>query len=316
MKLSHGGHLTHGHPITHLANIFDFYRYGIKDVETGEIDYAELRRIAKEQKPKMILAGYSAFPRDYDYGKLKEIADEIGAIAMADVAHIAGLIAAGVMDNPFDYGFQMVTTTTHKSLRGPRGGMILTKGEVGNPLKKPEKKIENLPTLVDRSVFPGLQGGPHMNKVAGIAVALKEAETKEFMDYGKQVLKNAKTLAQKLMDEGCKLVTNGTSNHLILMNTVESFDVTGDVVEKILDEVGLTLNKNTIPDDPNPPYRPSGVRLGTPAATTRGMTENEMEKLGEIIVKTVNHRDDSKKILEIKEEVKDLCSRFPVPAID
>lgn len=315
MDLSHGGHLTHGHPVTYMANIYNFVRYKIKDVETGEIDYDELRELAKKHKPKIILAGFSAYPREYNWQKFVDIANEVGAVAMADVAHIAGLIAGGVAKNPFDYGFHVVTTTTHKTLRGPRGGMILSQGKVGNPLKKPEHTIENLPTIIDRAVFPGFQGGPHMNNVAAKAVAFHEALQPEFKDYAKQIVANAKTLADELMKRDCKLITNGTDNHLMLIDTVKSFGVTGDVVEKILDEVGMTLNKNAIPDDTNPPYTPGGARLGTPAITTRGMREEEMKHIAEWIVEAVNSRDDEKKIAEIREAVKTLCTKFPIPSI-
>lgn len=316
MDLSHGGHLTHGHPLTYITKIFNFVRYKIKDTETGEIDYEGLMKVAKAEKPKIILAGFSAYPREYDYAKMKEIADEVGAVAMADMAHISGLIVGGVLKNPFDYGFNIVTTTTHKSLRGPRGAMILTKGIVSTPLKAPEKTIENLPTLVDRAVFPGMQGGPHMHQTAAIAVALKEAALPEFKDYAKQVLVNAQTLSKELMNLGCKLVTNGTDNHLMLVDCVKSFNLDGTVMEKALDIAGITLNKNSIPDDVNPPYRPSGIRLGTPAATTRGMKENEMKMIAKWIVDIANYREDENKMKQIRDEVKDMCKQFPVPGID
>lgn len=315
MDLSHGGHLTHGHPVTFMAQIYNFVRYKIKDVETGEIDYDELRELAKKHKPKIILAGFSAYPREYNYQKFVDIANEVGAIAMADMAHIAGLIVGGVAKNPFDYGFHIVTTTTHKTLRGPRGGMILTKGKVGNPLKKPEHTIENLPTIIDRGVFPGFQGGPHMNNIAAKAVAFKEALRPEFKDYAKQIVTNAKVLSEELMKLGCKLVTNGTDNHLMLMDVVESFGVTGDIVEKTLDKINITLNKNAIPDDVNPPYKPSGVRLGTPAITTRGMKEKEMKLIASWMVEAVKNRDNEKMLTEIKEAVKKLCLNFPIPSV-
>lgn len=312
MDLSHGGHLTHGHPVTYLAKLFNFIRYKIKDVETGEIDYDELRKLAIKNKPKIILAGFSAYPRELDYEKISEIAKEVGAVAMADIAHIAGLIAGGVLKNPFEYGFQLVTTTTHKSLRGPRGAMILTKGTVGNPLKKCDKTIENLPTLVDRSVFPGFQGGPHMNKVAAIAVALKEADTDKFKQYAKQILINAKTLSEELMNLGCKLVTNGTDNHMMLIDCIESFNVSGKIIQKKLDEANITLNKNAIPDDTRKPFDPSGVRLGTPAMTTRGMKEKEMKQVAKWIVEVGKNPDDDMNIQKIKSEVTEMCKEFPI----
>lgn len=314
MDLSHGGHLTHGHPVTFMSQIFNFVRYKIKNIETGEIDYDELRDLAKKHKPKIILAGFSAYPREYDYQKFSDIAKEVGAVAMADMAHIAGLIAGGVAKNPFDYGFQIVTTTTHKTLRGPRGGMILTQGVVGNPLKKPDQTIENLPTIIDRAVFPGFQGGPHMNNVAAKAVAFGEALQPEFKDYAKQIVVNAKTLAETLMTLGCKLVTNGTDNHLMLIDTVKSFGVTGDVVEKTLDRVNITLNKNAVPDDTNPPYTPSGARLGTPAITTRGMKEAEMKLIAQWMVEAIKNREDENKLKEIQQAVKELSLKFPIPS--
>ncbi|PIR51983.1 serine hydroxymethyltransferase [Candidatus Peregrinibacteria bacterium CG10_big_fil_rev_8_21_14_0_10_49_16] len=315
MDLTHGGHLTHGAPVTHMAKLFNFVRYKMKDIETGEIDYDALREMAKQQKPKIILAGFSAYPRELNYRAFKEIADEVGAIAMADMAHISGLIAAGVAHNPFDDGFNIMTTTTHKTLRGPRGAMILSKGTVGNPLKAPEKTIDNLPTLIDRSVFPGLQGGPHMHQTAAIAVALGEAMKPEFREYGKQVLKNAKHLAAFLMNNGCKLVTNGTDNHLMVLDCIQSFGLDGKEVEHILDFVGITTSKSTIPDDPNPPFKPSGLRLGTPAVTTRGMKEKDMEILGMFMLQAITHKADETHRLKIQEEVKTFCSQFPVPGI-
>ncbi|MDD2807401.1 MAG: serine hydroxymethyltransferase [Patescibacteria group bacterium] len=314
MDLSHGGHLTHGHPVTYMAKIYNFVRYKIKNLETGEIDYDQLRDLALKHKPKIILAGFSAYPREYDYAKFAAIAQEVGAVAMADIAHIAGLIAAGELKNPFDYGFQIVTTTTHKTLRGPRGGMILTQGKVGNPLKEVEKTMENLPTLIDRAVFPGFQGGPHMNNIAAKAVAFGEALNPNFKDYAKQILKNAKTLSEKLMSLGCKLVTNGTDNHLMLIDTVTSFGLTGDIVEKTLDQINITLNKNAIPDDQNAYYTPSGVRLGTPAITTRGMQEQEMEQIANWIVEAVKNRENENKIEEIRQAVQELCLKFPIPS--
>ncbi len=315
MDLTHGGHLTHGSPVTYMAKLYNFVRYKMKDVETGEIDYDELRRVAKKEKPKIILAGFSAYPREYDYGKMKAIADEVGAVAMADMAHIAGLIAAGVLKNPFDYGFHIMTTTTHKTLRGPRGALILSRGTVGNPLKQVEKTIENLPTLIDRTIFPGFQGGPHMNTIAAIAVALGEAAKPSFKTYAKQILTNAKAMAEELMDLGCKLVTNGTDNHLMVMDCVTSFGANGKEIEIVLDKAGITASKSTIPDDTLPPYSPSGLRLGTPAMTTRGMKERQMKQIAKWIVAIGQNRNDEGKIKKIKKDVQDLCLKFPVPGI-
>lgn len=314
MKLDHGGHLTHGHPVTAAGKIFNFVRYGIKDLETGEIDYDELREMALKHRPKIILAGFSAYPRELDYQKFAEIANEVNAMAMADIAHIAGLIAGGVAKNPFDYGFHLMTTTTHKTLRGPRGGMILTKGTVGNPLKTPEKTLENLPTIIDRSVFPGYQGGPHMNNTLAKAVAFREALQPEFKEYASRVIKNASRLAKELMERGFKLVTNGTDNHLILIDIHASFGIDGSEAEKVLDQIGLTLNKNAIPNDTLPPFKPSGIRLGTPAITTRGMKEPDMEVIAEWMLQVIRSKNDSKSLDTIKNQVKEFCLQFPLPS--
>lgn len=314
MRLDHGGHLTHGHPVTAAGKIFNFVRYGIKDVETGEIDYDELRTLALQHKPKIILAGFSAYPRELDYEKFAAIAKEVNAMAMADIAHIAGLIAGGVAKNPFDAGFHVMTTTTHKTLRGPRGGMILTKGIVGNPLKAPEKTLENLPTIIDRSVFPGYQGGPHMNNTLAKAVALGEAQQPAFKEYAEQIVKNAKRLADELMKRGFKLVTNGTDNHLILADVHQSFGIDGAVAEGVLDRIGLTLNKNAIPNDTLPPFRPSGIRLGTPAITTRGMKESDMEHIADWMQKALVAKSDEKRLAQLHNEVKEFCTTFPLPS--
>lgn len=314
MKLDHGGHLTHGHPVTAAGKIFNFVRYGIKDVETGEIDYDEIRELALQYKPKIILAGFSAYPRELDYQKFADIAAEVDAIAMADVAHIAGLIAGGVAKNPFDYGFHVVTTTTHKTLRGPRGGLILSKGTVGNPLKKTDKTIDNLPTLIDRTVFPGYQGGPHMNTVLAKAVAFGEALQPDFKTYAQQVVANAKRLADELMKCDFKLVTNGTDNHLILADVHSSFGIDGGEAELALDKVGLTLNKNAIPNDELPPFKPSGIRLGTPAITTRGMQADDMGRVAEWMRLAIDARADDTKLQQIRQEVSAFCLQFPLPS--
>ena len=312
MDLSHGGHLTHGAPVTFAAKAFHFIRYKMKNVETGEIDYDALEALALQHRPKIILAGFSAYPRELNYRRIREIADKVGAMAMADMAHIAGLIAGKALANPFDAGFHVITTTTHKTLRGPRGAMILSKGKVGNPLRAPEKTLENLPTLIDRAVFPGLQGGPHMHQIASIAVALKEAATPEFRTYAAQVLKNAKALAGALMERGCKLITNGTDNHLMLIDTMWSFGKSGKDVQERLESAGITLNKNAIADDPLPPFQASGVRLGTPCCTTRGMREPEMLRIAEWIVQLC--RDDRADPAAIRREVRDLCVAHPTPS--
>ena len=307
MDLAHGGHLTHGAPVTRSAREYNFIRYGIKNIDTGEIDYEEIRQLALKHKPKIILAGFSAYPRELDYEKFAEIGNEVGAMLMADMSHIAGLIVSGVAKNPFDYGFHVITTTTHKTLRGPRGGLILSRGIVGNPLKKPEKTLENLPTLIDRAVFPGTQGGPHMHTIAAKAVAFGEALQPEFKDYAEQIVKNAKRLAEELQKRGFKLVTGGTSNHLILADIHSSFGIDGKEAEIAMDKIGLTLNANAIPDDPLPRFRPSGIRLGTPAVTTRGAKEDDMEKIAEWMRLSIDNRDNDDELAELRKEVIEFC---------
>lgn len=307
MDLAHGGHLTHGAPVTRSAREYNFIRYGIKNIDTGEIDYEEIRQLALKHKPKIILAGFSAYPRELDYEKFAEIGNEVGAMLMADMSHIAGLIVSGVAKNPFDYGFHVITTTTHKTLRGPRGGLILSRGIVGNPLKKPEKTLENLPTLIDRAVFPGTQGGPHMHTIAAKAVAFGEALQPEFKDYAEQIVKNAKRLAEELQKRGFKLVTGGTSNHLVLADIHSSFGIDGKEAEIAMDKIGLTLNANAIPDDPLPRFRPSGIRLGTPAVTTRGAKEDDMKKIAEWMRRSIDNRDNDDELAELRKEVMEFC---------
>jgi len=314
MDLSHGGHLTHGAPVTRSAQLYNFIRYKMKNPATGEIDYDELRSLAQEHKPKIILAGFSAYPRELDYAKFAEIGSEVGALLMADMAHVAGLIVGGVAKNPFDYGFHVITTTTHKTLRGPRGGLILSKGKVGNPLKKPEKTLENIPTLIDRSIFPGMQGGPHMHVIAAKAVAFGEALKPEFRDYAAQIVKNAKVLADELQKRGFQLVTGGTSNHLVLADVYKSFNIDGKVAEVALDKIGLTLNANSVADDPLPPFRPSGIRLGTPAITTRGLKEEHMVQIAEWMKQAIDAREDEARLAELREEVKQFVQQFPLPS--
>lgn len=315
MDLSHGGHLTHGAPVTRSAHLYNFVRYKMKDIATGEIDYDELRQVALEHKPKIILAGFSAYPRELDYAKFAAIGKEIeGCLLMADMAHIAGLIAGGVAKNPFDYGFHVITTTTHKTLRGPRGGLILSKGTVGNPLRKTEKTLENVPTLIDRSIFPGMQGGPHMHSIAAKAVAFGEALKPEFKDYAAQIVKNAAVLADEMEKRGFQLVTGGTSNHLILADVYKSFGIDGKVVEIALDKIGLTLNANSVADDPLPPFRPSGIRLGTPAITTRGLREEHMAQIADWMKQAVDAREDEGTLANLREEVKKFVQQFPLPS--
>lgn len=312
MDLSQGGHLTHGSPVTRSGKIYNFVRYGLD--ENGEINYKQIEELAEKYKPKIILVGFSAYPGEIDYAKIAEIGKKYGAMLMADVAHIAGLIAGGVSKNPFEYGFNVVTTTTHKTLRGPRGGMILSNGKVGNPLKKPEKTLENLPTLIDRSVFPGTQGGPQMHSIAAKAVSFYEALQPEFKIYAQQVVKNAHFLAEELSKRGFKLVTGGTKNHLILIDIYASFGIDGKVAERAMDTIGLTLNANSIPNDTLSMFAPSGIRLGTPAVTSRGMKEAEMTKIAEWMDLAIKYREDSKKLAEIKKEVADFVRNFPLPS--
>ena len=301
MDLSHGGHLTHGAPVSHMGRLFNWIRYKSNPAQGGRIDFDELRDMARKHRPKMIVCGYSSYPRDYDYADFKTIADEVGALTMADVSHIGGLIAAGAMRNPCDHDFDFVTTTTHKSLRGPRGGMILCKKAFRRD--------------IDRSVFPGLQGGPHMNQVAGAAVALGKALQPAFKEYARQVLANARTLAETLIGGGATLVTGGTDNHMMVLDCVASFGIDGRVAEEALDQVSITCNKQVIPDDPNPPLRPSGIRLGTPAATTRGMGKEEMARLGGWILQALRRHDDATALARLKGEVEATCLKFPVPGI-
>ncbi|MBI4088072.1 serine hydroxymethyltransferase [Candidatus Kaiserbacteria bacterium] len=301
MDLSHGGHLTHGHPVTYLTKIFRFVRYKMKNVETGEIDYDEMREVAKKEKPKIVLAGYSAYPRELDYAKFVEIAREVGAYAVMDIAHIAGLIAGSAMKNPFDYGFDIMTTTTHKTLRGPRGGMILTRED------------ESFAKKIDKSIFPGLQGGPLMNAIAAKAVAFGEALQPAFKDYAQQILKNAKAMEAVYKKAGIRMITGGTSSHLILADVFGSLGISGKEAETLLDRVGITLNKNAIADDTRGPMDPSGIRFGTPAITTRKFGEKESTRVAELMVDAMKSKDDEKKLDEIREEIRTLCKRFPIP---
>ena len=313
MDLGHGGHLTHGAPVTHSAREYNFVRYKMKDVRTGEIDYDELHRMAQEHRPKIILAGFSAYPRQLDFARFAAIGHEVGALLMADMAHVAGLIAGGVAENPLNYGFHVMTTTTHKTLRGPRGGLIVSRGVASNPLKRPAKTLENIPTLIDRAVFPGIQGGPHMHTIAAKAVAFGEALQPAFRAYAQQVVANAAVLAQELQQRGFVLVTGGTSNHLILADVHTSFGIDGKMAEIAMDRIGLTLNANAIPDDPLPPFRPSGIRLGMPAATTRGLEPQHMPQIAEWMRLAIDHRDDAAELAKLRTDVAHFLADFPVP---
>ena len=300
MDLSHGGHLTHGAPVSHMGKIFNFVRYRTRD-DDHRVDADEIMRLAREHKPKLVLCGHSSYPLEYDYEMFKRAADEVGAMTMADVSHIGGLIAGKVSANPFHSGFDIVTTTTHKSLRGPRGGMILC--------RKPFKKA------IDKAVFPGLQGGPHMNAVAGIAVTLGKALQEDFRTYAQEVVANASTLAGALVGHGAELIAGGTENHLMVLDTVKSYELDGRVAEETLDRVSITVNKQIIPDDPNPPLRPSGIRMGTPAATTRGFGPDEMTRLAGWIDRALRSHDDASALQEIRNEVESFCLDYPVPGL-
>ncbi len=293
MDLSNGGHLTHGARVSFSGKLYISFGYGVNP-ETGLIDYDEVQAIAEEFKPRLIVCGASAYPRIIDFKRFREIADSVDAYLMADIAHIAGLVAAGLHPSPIPY-CEFVTTTTHKTLRGPRGGMIMTKEFFAKP--------------IDKMVFPGMQGGPLMHVIAAKAVCFKEAMTDEFKEYQRQVVKNAKKLAQVLMDNGFKLVSGGTDNHLMLVDLTDK-NITGKEAEDALGKVGITVNKNTVPGETKSPFVTSGIRIGTPAVTTRGMKEREMEKIGEFITDVLNNIGDEKKYKSIREEVKKLCEDF------
>ncbi|MFD1020085.1 serine hydroxymethyltransferase [Thalassobacillus hwangdonensis] len=295
MNLNHGGHLTHGSPVNFSGTLYEFEDYGV-DQETEQIDYDVVRERAKELQPKLIVAGASAYPREIDFSKFREIADEVGAYLLVDMAHIAGLVATGHHPNPVPYA-DFVTTTTHKTLRGPRGGMILCKEEFA-------KKI-------DKSVFPGMQGGPLMHVIAAKAASFKEALQEDFKGYSKQVIANAKRLGESLQKQGVRLVSGGTDNHLLLLD-VRPLNLTGKVAEKALDDIGVTTNKNTIPFDPESPFVTSGVRIGTAAVTTRGFKEADMDEIAEIIAFTLKNHEDEEKMKQAAARVKDLTSKFPL----
>jgi glycine hydroxymethyltransferase len=301
MDLSHGGHLTHGHPVTYITKFFNFVRYKMKDVETGEIDYDEMREVARAHKPKIVLAGFSAYSRELDYEKFVSIAREVGAYSVIDIAHIAGLIAGGAAKNPFDYGFDVMTSTTHKTLRGPRGGLILT------------RESEELAKKIDKAVFPGLQGGPLMHAVAGKAIAFGEALQPSFKVYAAQILKNAKAMEAVFKARNVRMLGGGTSNHLILADVFGSLGIPGKEAEKLLDSVGITLNKNVIADDSRSPMDPSGIRFGTPAITTRGFKEKQSARVAELMLDALASRAEQHRLETIHQEIKSLCAEFPIP---
>jgi glycine hydroxymethyltransferase len=276
------------------------------------LDYGEMTKMAKTEKPKLIFVGATAYPRIFDWAHLRKIADICNAWLVADISHIAGLVVAGVHPSPVGHA-HVIMTTTHKTLRGPRGAMILCDGNPSNPLKAVERKPENLPTLIDRAIIPGLQGGPHNHQTAAIAVALREASQPSFKEYGKQIVKNAKKLADELMKKDFKLVTNGTDNHLLLVDLTNK-NVIGAEAETALSKAGITVNKNTVPFDPRPPFSPSGIRLGTPALTTRGMKEKEMVQVAEWMDKAIKSRKDDKILNKLSIEIKEFAKKFPLPS--
>lgn len=305
MDLAHGGHLTHGSPVNFSGKFYNFVPYGVKK-ETEIIDMNEVREIALREKPKMILAGFSAYPRNLDFKAFREIADEVGAYLMVDIAHIAGLIAAGVSDNPFPHA-DVVTTTTHKTLRGPRGAMILSKQE--DRVRPDDNK--NLAKKIDSAVFPGMQGGPLDHIIAAKAVAFKEAMTGDFKDLQAQTIKNAKVLAETLTEQGLRLISGGTDNHLLCVD-VTAVGSTGKIAETALEEAGICCNKNMIPFDERKPMDPSGIRLGTPALTTRGFKEEEMKITGKIIADVLKNANNKNVLNGVKKKVKELTEEFPI----
>jgi glycine hydroxymethyltransferase len=286
--------------VTFAADVFDFVRYGMADTDTGEIDYDQLHETAKKHNPELILAGFSAYPRELDYEKFVSIAEEVDAYTMMDAAHIAGLVAGGVLANPLEAGFDLMTATTHKTLRGPRGGIILSDDE-------------RIMKDVNKAVFPGLQGGPHMNTIAAKAVSFKEALDVSFRGYGEQIIKNAKAMADVFADAGVRMITGGTSNHLLLIDVIASFDITGKLAEAILDDVRITVNKNVLPDDERSPADPSGIRLGTPALTTRGFDADACSRLAALIVKALKNPHDETLQEDIQTKVKSMAEAYPIP---
>ena len=301
MDLSHGGHLTHGHSGFALSKIFKFVHYKMKNINTGEIDYDKLLSLAREHKPKIIVAGFSAYTMELDYEKFVTISREVGAYAMADIAHIAGMIAGDALPNPFDAGFDIITTTTHKSLRGPRGGLILI------------RESKELAEKIDKAVFPGIQGGPHMNMIAAKAICFKEALQPEFQEYTKQILKNAKAIEEVLKKRNIRMIAGGTSNHMILTDVHSSFGVTGKEAQEILESIGITVNMNVIADDERSAKDPSGIRFGTPAVTTRGLKEKECELIANLMLDALENKNDENKKQKIADEVGELSKQFPIP---
>lgn len=312
MDLNHGWHLTHGAPVTFFSKVFNFHRYGT--TSNWAIDFDRVGQLAMNVKPKIILAGFSAYPRNIDYARFAEIGKESWAIMFADMSHIWGFIAAWILDNPLDHGFHVMMTTTHKSLRWPRWALILSQWTVSSPLKKPKDTIENIPTRIDRAVFPGMQGGPHMNTISAIAIALKESKTKEFEEYAIQTLKNAKIMAEEFLSFWYKLVTGWTDNHMIILDFSDK-SYNGRDAERCLDKVWISTSKSTIPNDPNPPFKPSGLRIWMAAMTTRGVKGSDTKKIVSFIDKAFENINNDDKLGEIREDVRAFCLGFLVPGI-
>ncbi len=310
LSLIHGGHMTHGLKLNFSSTFYNAVQYHVN--KDGYIDIDEMYKLAKEHKPKLIVTGGSAYARVYEWAKYKEVADSVGAYLLADMSHVAGLVAGGVYPSPIGIA-DVVTTTTHKTLRGPRGAMILANGLPSNPLKAPERTRENIPSLIDRAVIPGLQGGPHNHQTAGIAVALKEAMQPAFKTYARQVMDNAKVLGEELMAKDFELVTGGTDSHLLLIDLTKK-NVSGKDAEKALGKAGITVNKNTVSFDPRSPFDPSGIRMGTPALTTRGMKQAEMKQIAEWIDQAISAHDDEKVLSKLRSEIKNFAKNFPLPS--
>jgi glycine hydroxymethyltransferase len=298
LKLDHGGHLSHGHPVNFSGMLYDFVQYEVES-ESGRIDMAKVREIALREKPKMIVAGFSAYSRNIDWQEFKKIADLVGAYTFADIAHIAGLVAGQVIDSPVPY-FDVVSTTTHKSLRGPRGAMIMCK--------------EQFAKQIDRAVFPGMQGGPHEHVIAAIAVALGEALRPEFKQYAAQIIANAQAMAEAFVAQGFRVISGGTDNHLMVVD-MASKGISGKEAEVLFDRIGISVSRSTIPNDPNPPMNPSGVRFGTPAATTRGLKEDDMKRIVSWLDEAIANKDSDEKLATIKSEVEEYMKNYPVPGI-
>jgi glycine hydroxymethyltransferase len=310
LKLSFGGHMTHGLKVNFSGVYYEAVNY--QTGKDGYLDYEDIKKQAIAEQPKMIIAGFTAYPRIIEWQKLRDIADEVGAWLLADISHISGLVAGGVHPSPVGIA-DVIMSTTHKSLRGPRGAIIMANGNPSTPLKKVERTKENIPTLIDRAIIPGLQGGPHNHQTAAIAVALAEAAKPEFKTYARQIVENAKKLASELSGRGYELVTGGTDNHLLLADLTNK-KVTGKEAEDALSKAGITVNKNTVPFDPRPPFSPSGIRLGTPALTSRGLKEADMVKVAEWIDEAISNHDDAQKLAKQREDIRKFALDFPLPS--